>query len=376
MAAIASAKLIAELEQAVRVRPTRSVQMLHSVADLLSAHADRLNQAQLETFDQILNCLTDRVQVEALAQLSDRISDLPMVRLGLIRRLARHEDAAVASPVLRKSDYLFDEDLIEIAACRGPAHGLAIAHRNRIDEAIVDVLLDQGDVSVCLHLVKNRGAKFSRDGYSRLVRMAERNDEIANLLVSRSDPTAEVLHELLSVLPRSMRARLLKTAAPELRELIATVIENIEADICAKATERIDYSEAQAKILELNYLGKLNDSTVNRFATWREYRSLVAALSQLAAVPIQTIEPLLHESDYFGLIVACRASRLNWNTTLAVIDSRPNQARLSATEVQQGEAAFESLNLSAAQRMIRFGSLRDFVPQFRLHGDAPAAGAG
>jgi hypothetical protein len=99
-------------------------------------------------------------------------------------------------------------------------------------------------------------------------------------------------------------------------------------------------------------------------------------LSQLATVTIQTIEALLHESDYYGLIVACRASRLNWNTTLAVISNRPDQARLSEKEIEQAEAAFESLNLSAAQRMIRFGSVRDFALKCERDADTVIAGVG
>jgi Uncharacterised protein conserved in bacteria (DUF2336) len=205
--------------------------------------------------------------------------------------------------------------------------------------------------------------------------MAERNDELANLLVGRADAPADALRELLTRLPRSVRARLLKIAAPELREAITKVIEDVEAGICAKAPERVDYSEAQARIVELNKLGKLNDSTVNRFATWREYRNLIAALSQLATVPIETIEQMLHEGDSYGLAVACRASRLNWNTALAVISNRPDQKRPPEGEIKQIAAAFESLNLSAAQQMIRYGSIKEFARKFQPGGDAAMAEA-
>ena len=376
MVAIGSAELVAELERNVRASPGRTSQMLRRIADLFLASAGRLNQSQLDIFDQILVRLGDHADVEALAQLSEILASVPSARLEIVQRLARHEDATVACPILRKSEYLSEEDLIEIAACRSPAHGLAIAQRTSIGKAIVDVLLDHGDTAVCLQLAKSLGANISSEGYSRLARMAERNDDLANLFVNRTDVPEEALRRLLARLPRSVRARLLRIAAPERMEAVKAVIEGVEAAICTKAPERIDYSEAQARILELNNNGKLNDSTVNRFATWREYRNLVAALSQLATVTIQTIEPLLYERDYYGLIVACRASRLNWNTTLAVISNRPDQARLSKEEIEQAEAAFEALNLSAAQRMIRFGSVRDFALKHGRDGDAALAEAG
>lgn len=376
MVAVGSAELVAELERNVRASPGRTSRMLRGIADLFLASAGRLNPGQIDIFDQILVRLSDHADLEALARLSEILVSVPSARLEIVRRLARHEDATVACPILRKSEYLSEEDLIEIAACRSPAHGLAIAQRTSIGKAIVDVLLDHGDTAVCLQLAKSRGAKISSEGYSRLARMAERNDDLANLFVNRTDVPEEALRRLLGSLPRSARARLLRIAAPERMETVKAVIESVEATICTKAPEQIDYSEAQAKILELNNNGKLNDSTVNRFATWREYRNLVAALSQLATVTIRTIEPLLYERDYYGLIVACRASRLNWNTTLAVISNRPDQARLSEKEVQQAEAAFEALNLSAAQRMIRFGSVRDFALKYGRDGDATLAEAG
>ena len=370
MAAIASAELIAELERSVQARPGRTAQMLRRVADLLTATADRLDQRQFDIFDEILARLTDHVELQALVQLSNSLADVSSAQLKMIHRLARHEEAAVASPVLQRSEYLTEEDLVEIAACRGTAHGLAIAQRKCVGQAVVDILLDHGDTGICIQLAKNYGARFSPDGFSRLVRMAERNDELANLLVCRTDVPAAAISELLDRLPRSVRARLLKIAAPGQREAVKTAIESVEAGICAKAPEAVDYSEAQARVLELNNQGKLNDSTVNRFATWREHCNLVAALSQLATVPVQTIEDLMRESDCMGLIVACRASRLNWNTTLAVINNRPDQPKPSAREIEQGEAAFESLNLSAAQRLIRFGSIRDFALKFQPGGDA------
>jgi len=376
MVAIGPAELVAELEQSVRASPGRTSQMLRRVADLFLVTAGRLGQGQLDVFDQILTRLSDHAELQALAQLSQLLADAPTARLEIIRRLARHEEATVAAPILQKSECLSEEDLIEIAACRSAAHGLAIAQRPILGEAIVDVLLDHGDTGVFLQLAKSRGARFSSEGYSRLAGMAERNDDLADLFVRRADVPPDVLRRLLASVPRSVRARLLKIAAPELREAVKSVIESVEANICTKAPERIDYSEAQAKIVELNKLGKLNDPTVNRFATWREYRNLVAALSQLATVPIETIEALLHERDHYGLMVACRASRLNWNTTLAVINNRPDQARLSGKEIEQAEAAFDTLNLSTAQRLIRFGTISDFALKFLRDGNVALAETG
>lgn len=375
MAAVASAEVIAELERTVHAcPPARRAAMLRQIAELLLARADLLGNGQLAIFDEILIRLIDHVDVQSLAHLSDMLAELGSARLEITRRLAWHEEAAVAAPILQRSGLVLEAELIEIAECRGPAHALAISKRRQIDEALTDILLKQGDTNVCVQLAKNGSAQFSHNGYSKLAAMAERDDELADLLVSRPDVPAELLRELLTRLPRSVRARLLRIAAPQLREVMRTAIEVVEARICAKAPEPVDYSEAMAKVGELNKLGRLNDSTVNRFAVWHEYRNLVAALSQLAAVPLETIEEFLHEADCYGLIVACRAARLNWTTTLAVISNKPDQSRLSEKNIEQAKEAFEALNLSAAQRLIRFGSIRDFALKLQSSNDPSLAG--
>ena len=84
----------------------------------------------------------------------------------------------------------------------------------------------------------------------------------------------------------------------------------------------------------------------------------------------------MHEGDFYGAIVACHASRLNWTTTQAVISNRPNQAKLSPADIAQAREAFDSLNLSASQRIVRFGSIGDFARKFQRGGDASMAEAG
>jgi hypothetical protein len=70
------------------------------------------------------------------------------------------------------------------------------------------------------------------------------------------------------------------------------------------------------------------------------------------------VEPLISNPRPDGLIVACKASRLDWTTTTMIIRNRPNCAPLSRQELEQGKEVFETLSLSGAQRTIRFWSAR------------------
>jgi hypothetical protein len=314
-----------------------------------------------------------------LAQLSTILSttlgDMTSAPEQTVRRLACHEDATVAGPILLKSEALSESGLIEIARQAGQQHLLAMAWRSSLSEATTDAILKRGDTIVCRALASNAGARFSDQGYSTLIAAAGRDDDIADALVVRSDMPAKFLRALLSGATKPVRTRLLKIAAPELRETIQTVIESIGAQPSAGMPEPIDYSEAKSRVLALSQGGKLNDSAVNRLAVYHQRAHVVAALSLLADTPIDTIAPLMEQRDCCGLVVACRASRLNWQTTLSVVNNRDHTPALSHQELEQGKQLFESLSLSVAQRTIRFGSVREFAKLGLTGNELAAAGA-
>jgi uncharacterized protein (DUF2336 family) len=263
---------------------------------------------------------------------------------------------AIAAPVLLRSQSLSDFDLAAIARKLGRQHLLAISGRRVLNETITDALLKRGDIDVCRVLAKNAGATFSEGGYAAIVAMAGSNKDIAESLAFRPDLPAAMLRELLSKVTDEVRLQFLKSAPPKLRQSMREALGGVATDVCKKASEPIIHSEAYAKIVALNISGKLNDSTVNRFAMRREATNIIASLCVLSGAPIEAIEPLMEEKSCDGLIIACRASRLDWQTALSIIRSR-SVPQLSEQERASAKEKFEKLSLSVAQQKIRFGLL-------------------
>ena len=128
---VQSAALVADLETAMRSgSPERRVQMLRQMTDLFLSDADRLNEQQISVFDGVLVRLIERVEERTLAKLSAQFSDLTFAPKELVRQFAYHEEAAVAGPILTRSQRLSNDDLIDIAQMRGQDHLLAISYRD------------------------------------------------------------------------------------------------------------------------------------------------------------------------------------------------------------------------------------------------------
>jgi uncharacterized protein (DUF2336 family) len=355
MAGIASAELITDLEAAVSGgSPERRVLMLRRVTNLFLSSAHRLNEYQIDVFDSVIVRLMQRIETQPLAQLSSTFADLTLAPRLAVRYLACHEEIVVAAPVLIRSRALSDADLVAIATKLGRQHLVAIASRQTLDQGLTDVLFRRGDIDVRRALAKNAGARFSESGYAALVSVAAHNADIAESLGLRSDIPAAMLRELLTKAPDAVRLQLLKAAPPKLRQNIREALESIAAHVSTKAPEPVVYSEAHSRVVALSNAGKLNHSALNRFAMQREATNVIVALSVLSGADIAAIEPLMEENSCDGLIVACRASRLDWPTTVAIIRSR-SVPQLSEPELTHAKEKFEKLYLSTAQQMIRAG---------------------
>jgi uncharacterized protein (DUF2336 family) len=348
--------------------------MLQRVLHLFLASAARLNESQVCVFDDVLVRLIEHAEAPTLVQLGTTLAASSPAPQKAIRRLAGHKDVAVAAPVLLRSLALSDTVLAEIASRLGGQHLLVISCRQNLDEALTDVLLKRGNLDVCRALAKNAGAKFSEAGYAAIVATAEPHKDIAESLVLRPDLPPAMLRELLSRASDAVRLALLKSAPPKLRQCIREVLDDIAAHVSQKAAEPIVHSEAYAKIVALNNSGKLTDSVINRFAMRREATNVIASLSVLSGAPIEAIEPLMEEKSCDGLIVACRACRLDWQTALSIIRSR-SVPQLTEQERTLAREKFEKLYLSTAQQKIRFGLLSSAAAKPEATGKPAIAGA-
>jgi hypothetical protein len=353
MAATASAALIAELEGAVASRlPKRWADILRQMTTLFLADAHRFNQAQIAVFDDVFLRLMERADAQALALLSNNLSGIGAAPPNTVRWLAFHDDVSVAGAVLRRSSRLPERDLVEIANVRSEQHLLEICGRQTVSAPLSDKLVERGDTSVLSKLIQNLGARFSEAGYAALVANARRDVGLAEKLVRRSDVPPALRRELVAKITDA-RSRFLQTVPSALQGKIQAAIATTTERVEVPTLTLVDYSEAMAKMVKLSRKGGLNDRGVNGFAARHEYVDVVAALSFLSGAPVEIIVPLIEAAELDGLIVACKAARLNWSTTTMIVRHRPGCPAVTNKELEEVKAAFDALSISVAQRTIR-----------------------
>src|ERR1700726_1222734 len=117
-----------EVEAAINAGSTeKHLETIKRVTNLFLSSADSFDGEQIELFDDVLERLIRTIELRAIADMSTRIAlaemstqlaSVPKAPPSVVRRLARHDEIAIAGPVLTESARLTNEDLIEIAGTK------------------------------------------------------------------------------------------------------------------------------------------------------------------------------------------------------------------------------------------------------------------
>jgi uncharacterized protein (DUF2336 family) len=359
-----SVELIGELETALKSgSSTRRVETLRRLTDLFLHDADRLNEQQIQVFDDVLIHLIKRIETKALVQLSTMLAPVDHAPIEVIRRLADDDEIKVAGPVLIRSNRLSDEDLIRIAETKSQQHLLAISGRPSLRETVTDVLVRRGDREVALTLAGNEGAVFSEWGYSTLVKNADGDEGLFERLGRRLDIPLQLLRQLLGRATEAVRARLLASAPPEALEKIHGALDGIAGEIDREAAGPRDFERSNQVVQEINRSGKLNEATVIEFASRYRYEEVVSSIALLASAPARVIEGLMRNLRPDGLVVACKAAGLKWPTTSVILRNRFTHHSIPQADLDTARKAFLAMSQATAQRTLRFWQTHETVRQ-------------
>jgi uncharacterized protein (DUF2336 family) len=184
--------LIAELDSTLqRASSSQHLSMLRGVTDLFINGAGLFADEHVAVFDDVISRLIEKVDRQALAELSSRLVSVDNAPANVIDRLARHDDIAIAGPILQKSK-VTDLTLVEVAGSRGEKHLAAIASRPEISEAVTDVLVGRCTVETARKVTDNKGASLSEVGFVKLINRAKNDKALATAIESRADLPPEL----------------------------------------------------------------------------------------------------------------------------------------------------------------------------------------
>lgn len=148
------------------VRETLAEKLVRLAPGLGDAERDKLRRMTYEALSTLAKDQAVRVRL-TLAEALKEVADAPP---DVIRRLAWDVEAAVATPVLRFSPVLTDDDLIDIIKAKPNAQSIsAISQRAEVSAVVSDAVIASDDVEGVAFLLRNESAQIREETLDRLL---------------------------------------------------------------------------------------------------------------------------------------------------------------------------------------------------------------
>ncbi len=296
--------------------------------------------AKDEAHQRIIAMLEKLAQDEAVrvrAVISEAVRSVANVPPEIIKKLARDAELIVASPVLRFSPLLTDDDLLDIISS-GPASGAlaAIAQRQDVRARVSDALVAADDEPAVAALLANKSAQIREETLDLIVERAASRSAWHEPLVRRPSLPARAARRIAGFVAESLLS-VLKSRDDlprETREQVtAAVAERLAASKPAApdaAEEEEDVGESvEEKVTRLKKEGKLDEEAVDEAIHAGQRAFVRAALAVLAEVPVDVVDKILSARSAKGVVA------LVWKAKLPMRLAVQVQTRLGGISPRQ-----------------------------------------
>ncbi len=283
-------------------------QLFRNMAQLFSYVSDRCDDDQVAQYDEVLCHLAELVEVEARAHVAKLLAPLERAPGTVVVKLA-NDDIEVARPLLEFSNVLSDDDLIDIISKQSEAHRVAIAGRPSVPERVGEAIVEHGETSSIVRLVRNSHAEFDRVTLQKLVARAARDAEVAHDLRGRHDLDWQSLRGEIHLLSDKVledlgqaEATLDPVAAGKVNAVVFNRIRNGAG--FAASEWKLAYNQVKA----LSDRKQLDERALARFARFGYGHHAAAAICVMLRVAPEVVVKWLAGQDYVAASVALKAA--------------------------------------------------------------------
>jgi uncharacterized protein (DUF2336 family) len=328
--------LLRDRDEAVRAELAQKVARL-----LPGLTADAQDEAGKRVI-ALLEKLARDEAVRVRAVISEAVRSVDNVPPEMIRRLARDAELIVASPVLRFSPLLTDDDLIDIITA-GPASGAlaAIAQRRDVRARVSDAIVAADDEPAVAALLANKSAQIREETLDLIVERAPNRATWHEPLVRRPTLPARAAQRIASFVAESLlgilkgREDLPRETRDKVAAAIAQRLEATEeaAKAAKKAAPEPDGEEegetAEEKVTRLKREGKLDEDAVAEALDAGQRAFVRAALAVMAELRLDVVDKILQARSAKGV------TALAWKAGLPMRMAVQLQTRIGGISPRQ-----------------------------------------
>ena len=260
---------------------------------------------------QVLETLIQDQAVRVRRVVAETLKDMNTAPLGLIQRLARDPELAVAGPVLQYSPVLTDDDLLDIVRQLPiPGAAAAIAKRRKLGPVVADEISNGMDVDAITALLSNGSAQIREETLDRLVERAPQYPAWHRPLVERPKLSSDAVKKLAQFVAKDLIAKLQARSdlmPGTVAELQQIVLQRLDGDAAepdvppAPPPAPEGPSKLLAEARKLKAEGKLTEDTLVDALVGGRPALVLAGLSVLSGLPLPVIEKIMSAHSAKGV---------------------------------------------------------------------------
>jgi Uncharacterised protein conserved in bacteria (DUF2336) len=323
--------------------------LFRNMAQLYAYVSNRVDDEQVAQYDEVLCQLASLVEIEARTYVAKLLAPLDRAPGNVVVKLA-NDAFEVAAPLLEFSSVLSDDDLIDIVTNQSEAHRVAIAGRPTVPERVGDAIVEHGDSTSVVRLMRNANAELGSAALQKLVERAGDDVAIANDIRGRSDLDWTALSQQID----SAGGKVLGTIAPANVPVNTDLMGKVNAVVLNRMRNRAGFSADEWKVAynqvkALSDRKQLDERALVRFIRFGYGHHAAAALSVMLRVAPEVFVKWLAMQDYQAMTVALRAMGINadlFEQMLGILPWRDLPADADRTNVRK---RFEALSREEAQ---------------------------
>ncbi len=278
--------------------PHARAQTSAKIAAQFDAH--ELSAAERKLAEDIFRMVVKATEVRVREALSVHLKSTPDLPHDVALALAKDVDS-VALPMLKFSEVLTDEDLIEIVRGQSPAKQVAVAQRSKVSYKVSDALVDTGDENVVAHLVGNEGAQITEKSLDRVIAAHESSPAVADSLARRVNLPPAISERVVAAIAANLRNYLMSR-----QDVSPEVVSNLILQTRERATVTLlDYGSSDAQldhlIEQLYRQERLTPSLMLRALCVGDLDFFERSMARITGLPLQNVRVLIHDKGMLGL---------------------------------------------------------------------------
>lgn len=337
-------------------------QLFRNMGQLFSYVSERCDDEQVAQYDEVLCKLAALVEVEARTHVAKLLSKLDRAPGMVVVKLA-HDEIEVAQPLLEFSKVLSDDDLIDIVTHSSEQHRAAIANRDGVGGRVGEALVEHGDNSTIIRLVRNQTAQLGSGTVERILLRAAGDVDVTTSLRNRDDIDWHAMGAELSSAGADVMRKLrlapgsVESQAMQRASTVAYARLRNKSGFDAK-----DWKVAMNQVKALNDRRQLDDKALNRFVRFGYGHHAACGLTLMLGLTDEMFVKWLATQDYSALIIALRALDFSADNIEALFDCLPwrdlptpedctaVRSRFEALGIEEGRELFQTWRQNAVRR--------------------------